>query len=1119
MQTMKMTTQLWETCTIRTKNELKIVESLVRHISNSPQNMSESPELYERISDIMSEVSELSVDDSLPEISEGVVEEAEATTEPSKAKTKSPEVSRRVTRSQTKSNKSTSKSAEETITSKSKSKSSTKTKSKSSTPPKTKSKSSTPPKAKSKSSTPPKTKSKSSKSKSQPVSKSQEEEASESAMVVGATIPISDDVNKSVISNAELMHNLSQHILGSKTIKSAKDCLNEINNFRKKQIEKLLGSRGRSKVGKVRMTGVLRSLQPEGNLAEIIEDVVDGYKTAISKNDESASRLSDGYLEWIGYQMELVIPKAQRKTASDLINSRLEELIGEGEWTYFTESDDGKEVFHVDREAIRAAVAQQTESVSEKRLEEKLSRAREIEERARSQLEELKEPPLVAEKAGGRKKKAKKSISEEEVEEEEVQEGEERGGDRIPKKKLRTQLIDSLFYAHELAAVGNGLIEALSLDNQPTTGSAKEWKEYVDSLRQFIAPMEEIYSEMKKESDPFFTEYSENNLFAVPMPERPLLSQYQYKNLVNKNAHSRTSKIYLLDWIENVYRAYANNSEEPTPLTAGLLIAGNMDVKNNGALIDTDSFAIATTNKKPITIIATPKGDLTDFQNNVMLLCIAYLMAWLADNHDNVINLKMKSFPDLNNTSVRSNVPDVRDWLREQVCGRITDNEYCKMLFKTLKNITGPPENNIKSMLKRKLKELNLAIVEGGQEQRKEIDFAMLCDQCREGQEREDCVQEKLKTGLGDAYIDGVNADLYAKALLPNNYLVKRSKRSEGGKYENVDLRENAVLLVAVKTNYELAAAAELRVSVIGKADDLSVQLNAGEWKSAEAFAQALTEASEGRLLVTASITDQSTQFPKFTLRVVDGASFSIDPSSSLELIDLLGLNPENIDKATKEKTSSKGTIATNRSQGFLLALRSKGSFPKRHGSRIQGPDGADSIALANSIELDAICSSDSVDANQMKSLLLLWFLANPAFITKVTREPKIAQLIMDLPKAPVLEEFERKTGGDMEPAAVPVNQADAWRFWDSAWKFNTAFPKELSMRPKGAKSKDVYALNEQVAAFSELPVRYKLVPGNSADELKKYGPQSKDATMWTGLMLRLLPSAKELQAIARAVL
>jgi hypothetical protein len=207
-----------------------------------------------------------------------------------------------------------------------------------------------------------------------------------------------------------------------------------------------------------------------------------------------------------------------------------------------------------------------------------------------------------------------------------------------------------------------------------------------------------------------------------------------------------------------------------------------------------------------------------------------------------------------------------------------------------------------------------------------------------------------------------------------------------------------------------------------------------------------------------------------------------------------------------------------------LLAVRSDTSFPEDQTPPLQRTDADTQISekiVSQSIELDAVCTGQKLEG-ELKTLLLLWLLSRPELVRRLTDQPKQALLLMDLPKRPAEHDFPSSKGGAGGPVVVAVNSATEWKFWTDVWKFQTGFPEKLTKKPSGYRSTEVYALDKEVAAFTNLKRRWKFatgVPevGSVAEELANKGPYStKNASVWTGLMLRSIPDQAQLLAVAK---
>lgn len=973
--------------------------------------------------------------------------------------------------------------------------------------PKSKSKS----KSKSSSASKEKTPSKS-KSRSSSKEKSQDEVMS---------MKIHPDVSKSIIGSAEFMQDLTKHIR-TKSINSAKECLAEINAFREIQIEKLLNSQiGEEKLESLKQlrerlqSWNLKSKQPEGSFKQIVNDIVGGYRLAHSENNDQARKLADGYLEWIAFQLDLTIPKGRRGEASRLINSQFNKLLypQSKEWVMY---QDGELI--LDREGIvRAAIqsADREQSEVEQAQQEKVKKR---------QTRQKKK----AEASVEREKSVEREIRRRVREEQQEDNGEEVGEvAHVQRKKLVEQFLSTLFLTTQMIGQTNALFDDLDLDRMPNNGTPEQWKEYCLGLRQHIEPFEKLYDQWKTKSDPFFTEYKEDERYSLPIPERSIISVSQEKMtqlMRHKNsskAQTKAATLFLLNWIEDMYRAFIGSLEDFGE--KGPTLADNFIVERDSAQFDDPAYNVSAQKQ---TVKLTAKHGLTPNERAKALFAISFSLAWLADNENQLFNIKADEL-DLQDNQVAGNLTDVRDWIRNNLCMSISDNKACKTLFKSLKEITGEPRNNLDKLLKKKLDNLGLRIIEGGKEERKSINFEQLCAQCKTDDKTCEtgyfAADFFSKTKIVDEKAR-LNAHEYARALEPNHWLLKRAVSGKGDvpAYKKVDLRQNGVLLIAVKTDYQLSESATLK-GKLASGGSFSIEISSGKWKTTDDFVESFNKDADGALILSVK-TKGEAEFPEFSLKAADNIAFSIEETdSSLPLLYLMGMRfPD--DSTVKTKGSSKNLIATNRSVGFLLAVKSDTTFPKGDSPNIRKVDSdklIPSSVLSDSIEIDAVCTGDELD-EELKSIILLWLLSRPELVGRLVKDTAEGLLILDLPKKPAQEEFESTKSGEEPGLAVTfVNDAEEWKFWSDTWKFSTGFPKELMKKPSGKKPKRIYALNREVAEFDKIQ-KWKFEPsspssGPVTQEIVEKGPYSeKNAIFWSGFMLRKIPIQSELLAIAK---
>lgn len=938
------------------------------------------------------------------------------------------------------------------------------------------------------------------------------------------------DVGESLIGSNQFMSDLSRHIR-TKSINSAKECLNEINVFRELQIEKLLDANAaEDKLENIRQlrsrlkAGDVTSKQPAGSFRQIVNDIVGGYRLAFLDNDELARKLADGYLQWVALQLELTIPRGRRAEAAALINKQLNKLLfpHSGNWMTFDEDR-----LILDRPGIIEAArstADQERAESEKVEKKKSERQRRRQDRETEDAKEQEESiereveKRVQKRTGGRssrsRSRSRKSDGDNSVK-------------TVKRKKLTQQFLQTMALTVQMAGVVNALIDDLDLDRMPTTGSVEDWRQYANGLREHIPRFEAAYDQLKSKSDPFFTEYKADDRYALPVPERSLvnvsedrMTALMRKKHVDGGAY-KTASLFLYNWLEDMWRAWGATLQEPPELNAGPNLSDNLAIDRDQASIETGNFTVTAQGS---TVSLETAGLLNATQQTQAMFAVSFALAWLANNEGKLISIRTPQLPSVDGSQVVGNLSEVRDWIRDNLCLTTGDNKACKTLFKALKEVTGEPRSNLDKLLRKKLDALGLRIIEGGKEERNAINFEEICAQCKA--DDKSCAEgsfavDQFPKGITDEQAKH-NAEEYARALQPNHWILKRATSGKGGtpSYQTVDLRQNAVLLVAVQVGYKLESDARLKATV-GKAR-LNLEIPAGEWETAEAFVGAFNAATDGELRLSVKMNGE---FPDFTLQAKNSQTFRIqEDESSTEILQMLGMRFKEADRAVKSKNSVNSLVATARSHGFLLAVRSDTSFPEGSSPHLQRLDNDTQISeqvLSSSIELDAICTGNQFDA-ELKTLLLLWLLSRPELVRRLTDQPKDSLLLLDLPKRPSEHDFQSSKGGASGPVVVAVNSSPEWKFWTDVWKFQTGFPEKLVKKPSGYKSTEVYALDKELAAFSRLKRRWKFATGVAEEgsvsaELEKKGPySSRNASIWTGLMLRSIPDQAQLLAVAK---
>lgn len=966
---------------------------------------------------------------------------------------------------------------------------------------KSQTKSTTP--VKSKSTTPPK------KKPSTPKSKGKKTSSSGSASISKPGIPIAPEIEQKLIGNAELIHNLSKYIKGKKSIASAQDCLNEINNFRQKQIDELLGP-AVQKLQRSFRSSRKTSAQPIGSLANVIDDVIGFYKKAADpsysyEDRENWSKLGDGYLAWIAMQISLVVPVDRRPTATDLINEKLAKSLGYGEWATYNDNSD---FLNINTSAIREKIIEEKSKKATKKRET-LAESQKIIDRQILQAAEISAGEAsVGAKPKGKKSKAKSdsSYAAESIdtgeEEDEAADMDQPETGVIRRKDLKRELQSTLFNTSQILATANEMIDKLSMH---------QYDEHYRELMPLIEAMETRYKDMRNQSDAFFTRYAGTEEFALPWPERPLLVlSDEKKKLIGQHQKKKSTRnaarLFLFDWLENIYRAYTAPSYAEISLTKGQMLADNVRFpEKNTAQISNSLFEATASGTKISVKLENPDTTLDGNQKAQIIFAIAYLATWLVNS--SVLKIDAR-FLQLGKPNIPGTLIGVRDWIQSELCTHIGTNESCSLLFKTLEVVTGPKLNTVTDTIANLLQQLRVKIVVGGKDDRRLINFQELCAQCKTDAQ---CAEgtfaiDKINQSFPSRYADLANAQEYARAMLPNHWILKRAKSGKNGdpQYSQVDLREDAVLLIAQKTNFALEREANLRI-MTGQLEN--VKIAPGEWNTPEELKDHLNQKLEGILRV--DVKEGANDLPEFTLRSAhQGKSFSIEEEGSLELLALLGMG--SAAKSQNEKSSSSAKMATSRSAGFLLAVKSKTSFPVEEGNSITGKQSLSTAQLANSIEIDANCVRAEYSP-ALKTLLLMWLISNRNLMEKLSSNPADSFILLDLPKLPVEHNFQSSKGGANGNTLVAVNSAADWQFWNDKWKFTTAFPKELSLKPTKMKSSKVYALNQRNAKFDKLgDKRSTLIAGS--EELKKHGPTSDTAaTTWMGLMLRKVPTEKEM--------
>lgn len=966
---------------------------------------------------------------------------------------------------------------------------------------KSQTKSTTP--VKSKSTTPPK------KKPSTPKSKGKKTSSSGSASISKPGIPVAPEIEQKLIGNAELIHNLSKYIKGKKSIASAQDCLNEINNFRQKQIDELLGP-AVQKLQRSFRSSRKTSAQPIGSLANVIDDVIGFYKKAADpsysyEDRENWSKLGDGYLAWIAMQISLVVPVDRRSTATDLINEKLAKSLGYGEWATYNDNSD---FLNINTSAIREKIIEEKSKKATKKRET-LAESQKIIDRQILQAAEISAGEAsVGAKPKGKRSKAKSdsSYAAESIdtgeEEDEAADMDQPETGVIRRKDLKRELQSTLFNTSQILATANEMIDKLSLHQD-----AELYRE----LKPLIETIETRYKEMRNQSDAFFTRYAGSEEFALPWPERPLLVLTEEKKKLigqhqKKKSTRNAARLFLFDWLENIYRAYTAPSYAEISFTQGQMLADNIRFPEKNTAQFSNSLFEATANGKKISVkLQNPGTTLNGNQKAQIIFAIAYLAAWLV----NTSMLKIEArFLQLDKPNIPGTLIGVRDWIQSELCTHIGTNESCSLLFKTLEVVAGPKVNTVSDGIADLLQQLRVKIVVGGKEDRRLINFQELCAQCKTDAQ---CAEgtfaiDKINESFPGRYADLTNAQEYARAMLPNHWILRRAKSGKNGdpQYSQVDLREDGVLLIAQKTNFALKREADLRI-MNGQLQN--VKIAPGQWDTAEELRDHLNQKLEGILQV--DVKTGVNDLPEFTIRNANqGKSFSIEDEGSLELMALLGMG--SAAKGQNEKSTNSAKMATSRSAGFLLAVKSKTSFPVEEGNSITGKLALSSAQLANSVEIDANCVRAEYSP-ALKTLLLMWLVSNRNLMERLTTNPADSFIILDLPKLPVEHNFSSSgKGGVSGNTLVAVNAAADWQFWSDKWKFTTAFPKELSLKPTKMKASQVYALNKKNAKFDKLgEKRSTLIAGST--ELKKHGPTSDSATTWTGLMLRKVPTEREL--------
>jgi hypothetical protein len=951
------------------------------------------------------------------------------------------------------------------------------------------------------------------------------------------------DVSQAMIGSTDFMQGLVRHIR-TKSITSAKQCLNEINAFREIQIEKLLDATvTEDKLENIRSlrerlkAGDVTSRQPAGSFKEILNDIVGGYRLWALDDDENARKLADGYLEWIALQLELTIPKGRRNEAAALINKHLNKLLYPQSQNWVSFDDD--EIVLNREGIIRAARTTATkereegEVIEKQKTDKRKKRAERAKQRTaeEQQLEEANVEREVERRVRSRSRGRGKAAAVEQDEEEDVP---EKGGIKtVKRKKLTQQFLTSLGLTVQMSGVVSALFDELDMDRIPVTDSIEDWRQYVLGLRQYIEPFEKAYDQLKTKSDPFFTEYKEDNRYALPVPERSLVNvtDEEMTALMRKKqgdgGQTKTATLFLYNWIEDMWRAWGKTLQSIPELVAGPNLIDNLNVERDVASILTDSFAVVA--RDSLVSLTIKTAALSPTQATEALFAVSLCLVWLASNDGNLISINAPALEGIDGAQVVGNLTDVRDWIGDNLCVSIGDNKACKLLYKALKEVTGEPRNNLDRLLKKKLETLGLKIIEGGKEERAAINFEELCAQCKA--DDNSCAEgyfavDQFPRGTSAANDEQArhNAEEYARALQPNHWLLKRAVSGKGGvpSYQTVDLRQNAVLLIAVQVGYELKSDAILKAS-IGTAT-ATLEIPAGQWATAEAFVEAFNQATDGELRLSVKTSGEA-NFPDFTLHAKNNETFRIEQNAgSSELLQLLGMRFKESDRAVKSKNSVNALIATNRSMGFLLAVRSDTSFPEGASPHLQRIDSDTQISaetLSDSIEIDAICTGNKFDG-PLKTLLLLWLLSRPELVRRLTNEPKKSLLLLDLPKRPVEHNFQSSKGGASGPVLTSVNSAQEWSFWTDVWKFQTGFPEKLAKKPSGYQSSEVYALDKSIAAFTRLKRRWKFAtgvtePDTVSEELEKKGPYStRNASIWSGFMLRSIPDQSQLLSVAQ---
>lgn len=970
--------------------------------------------------------------------------------------------------------------------------------------------------------TPPASKSSSQKSKTQSKSKSSSTKASTEVV-----IPVSRDTEQHLISNAEFMQNLSSYIKGQKSISSAQECLNEINNFRQQQIDLLLGKRVVEKLESRFKSGKHTSAQPIGSLADVIGDVIKFYKqstdpTKSLSDRENLSKMGDGYLAWIEMQIGMVVPQKFRLTASNLINERLSKSLGYGSWAVY---DPDEDIISIHIPEIRDKIVKDTIAKGKKRQnaiekdqqfvdeqQKKLAAASSTAQSSGgSPARVLRKGKASPKKVGGKKKRSTPELltsDEESATGGQSDEDEEVGGGSkvIRRKDLQRELLTVMYTTNQVMAGINDIIDKIQgrLDDQ-------EFNE----IAPIIDFIEARYKDLKTQSDPFFSKYSDREQFSLPWSERALLRlEHDRVKLIAKRRNASIQslpRLFLYDWLENIYQAFVNQKFTETSFVRDLLLADNIQFpEKNTAKFDTPLFIVSTVGDNKISVQLKEAADPSNANHRAQVIfAIAYLAAWLVS--DSIIKIDSKQI-SLSKPNISGSLIGVRDWIQSELCTSVGTNESCSLLFGTLEVVTGPKTNTVTDTIAKLLQDLNVKIIVGGKEERDLINFQELCSQCKtnakceEGTFAIDQIQERFPSG----YADLANAEEYARALLPNHWILRRATYGKNGnpQYSQVDLRDDAVLLIAQRLSYTLHQPAMLKIQEEKSKEVKTIKIPAGEWKTAEELQQTLSEKLAGVLQVGYR---EYQELPEFSLQSVHpNEKFSIEDEGALELLGLIGMN--SAAKYQQVRTSNTARMATSRAAGFLLAVKSSSSFPHEQGNRIAGALQLNSAQLANSIEIDANCVRSEYNP-ALKSLLLLYLLSNNKLLEKLSPNPDDSHLLLDLPKLPREHEFSSsgKKSAISGKTLVAVNSAAEWEFWSQKWKFTTGFPKELSLKPSKMKADKVYALDKQSAKFSKLGAdkRSSLVAGS--DELKKHGPESDSATTWTGLMLRKVPTKKEM--------